>query len=232
MLRLMFLFGLMLSLASPGMAQSTSRIQALIVAVCGAAPNSGYVVGTLQFVTMDPNGQLCPGTGGGGGGGAVTVADGADVTQGAIADAAATAGGTGTVSAKLRETTALLGSIATNTGAPIPPMSTTTSCTALCSNLVLENTASHNLYSFEISADSTLSAAPWYAIIYNAASLPANGAVTPAKCFGPFPINTTVFTQGFTSPIPFTTGITIGVSTTGCFTQTASVHAFISGDAQ
>lgn len=125
-----------------------------------------------------------------------------------------------------------LATIATNTGAPIPPMSTTSSCTALCSNLVLENTASHNLYSFEISADSTLSAAPWYAIIYNATSLPANGAVTPAKCFGPFPINTTVFTQGFTSPIPFATGITIGVSTTGCFTQTASVHAFISGDAQ
>lgn len=68
MLRLMFLFGLFLSWASPGMAQSTSRIQALIVAVCGTAPNSGYVVGALQFVTMDPNGQLCPGTGGGGGG--------------------------------------------------------------------------------------------------------------------------------------------------------------------
>lgn len=36
------------------------------------------------------------------GGGAVTIADGADVALGAIADAAATAGGTGTLSAKLR----------------------------------------------------------------------------------------------------------------------------------
>lgn len=45
------------------------------------------------------------GSSGGGGGGAVTVADGADVTLGAIADAAATAGGTGTVSAKLRTLT-------------------------------------------------------------------------------------------------------------------------------
>ena len=42
------------------------------------------------------------GGGGGGGGGAVTVADGADVTQGAIADAVVAAGATGTVSAKLR----------------------------------------------------------------------------------------------------------------------------------
>ncbi len=41
-------------------------------------------------------------SGGGGGGGAVTVADGADVTKGAIADAAVTAGATGSLSAKLR----------------------------------------------------------------------------------------------------------------------------------
>jgi hypothetical protein len=41
-------------------------------------------------------------TGGGGGGGAATVADGADVAEGAIADAAVTAGAAGTISAKLR----------------------------------------------------------------------------------------------------------------------------------
>jgi len=39
---------------------------------------------------------------GGGGGGAVTVADGADVTQGAIADAAVYGDSAGTLSAKLR----------------------------------------------------------------------------------------------------------------------------------
>lgn len=43
--------------------------------------------------------------GGGGGGGAVTIADGADVTLGAIADALIAAGATGTVSAKLRRLT-------------------------------------------------------------------------------------------------------------------------------
>lgn len=42
---------------------------------------------------------------GGGGGGAVTVADGADVTQGLIADAVVAAGAAGTTSAKLRRLT-------------------------------------------------------------------------------------------------------------------------------
>lgn len=50
---------------------------------------------------------------GGAGGGAVTVADGADVTQGAIADAAATQGSTGTISAKLRTVTSQLNSLVT-----------------------------------------------------------------------------------------------------------------------
>ncbi len=68
------------------------------------------------------------GTSGGGGGGAVTVADGADVTQGAIADAAVAAGATGTQSAKLRristDINTSLGAIAAKgqgaTGAAVP----------------------------------------------------------------------------------------------------------------
>ncbi len=47
--------------------------------------------------------QASPGgSGGGGGGGAVTIADGADVTEGAIADVAVTGDNAGTISAKLR----------------------------------------------------------------------------------------------------------------------------------
>ncbi len=53
---------------------------------------------------------------GGGGGGAVTIADGADATQGAIADPAATAGSTGTLSAKLRLMTTQLGTLNTSLG--------------------------------------------------------------------------------------------------------------------
>lgn len=59
-----------------------------------------------------------PGSGGGGGGGAVTIANGADSTQGAVADAASTAGGTGTLSAKLRLMTTQLGTINTTLGTP------------------------------------------------------------------------------------------------------------------
>lgn len=55
--------------------------------------------------------------GGGGGGGASTIADGADVTQGAIADAAVATGATGTVSAKLRRISTDIGTLSTNTPA-------------------------------------------------------------------------------------------------------------------
>lgn len=59
--------------------------------------NLVWDVATLSWIAM-----LQPATSGGGGGGAVTVADGADVTQGAVADAAVITDTTGTVSGKLR----------------------------------------------------------------------------------------------------------------------------------
>ncbi len=57
---------------------------------------------------------------GGAGGGAVTIADGADVAEGAVADAAATAGSTGTISAKLRTVTAQLNTISSAVQGAIP----------------------------------------------------------------------------------------------------------------
>src|SRR5436305_10366964 len=62
---------------------------------------------TLDFVATD--GMVSSGGGGGGGGGAVTVADGADVAQGATADAAATGDHAGTVNAHLRGVTKTTG---------------------------------------------------------------------------------------------------------------------------
>ena len=67
-----------------------------------------------------PTGTGGGGGGGSGGGGAATIADGADVTQGAIADAAATAGSTGTLSAKLRLMTTQLATINTSINGSIP----------------------------------------------------------------------------------------------------------------
>lgn len=111
-------------------------------------------------------------------------------------------------------------------GVGLTPVSTA----ALASNSVTKASAG-NLYSFEVSADVTLSAAPWWIMIFDATSLPSNGAVTPKKCYA-MAGGVTSYSAAFPTPAAFGAGITIGVSTTGCFSLTASVHAFISGDAQ
>lgn len=111
-------------------------------------------------------------------------------------------------------------------GAGLTPVSSS----ALAANTVIKASAG-NLYSFEVSADSTLSGAAWWIMIYNATSAPVDGAVTPLKCYA-MASGTTSYGAAFPTPAAFSTGITIGVSTTGCFTKTASTHAFISGDAQ
>lgn len=71
--------------------------------------------GQITFAQCDINGQVktTGGGGGGGGGGAVTIADGADVAEGATADAAVASGAAGTVSAKLRLVTTQLSTLAT-----------------------------------------------------------------------------------------------------------------------
>jgi hypothetical protein len=53
-------------------------------------------------VKVDSSGQLVTAGGGGGGGGPATIADGADVAEGATTDAAVTGDNSGTVSGKLR----------------------------------------------------------------------------------------------------------------------------------
>ena len=63
---------------------------------------------------------------------------------------------------------------------------------ALAASLVV-NAAAGNLYGFEISADSTLSAAAWWIMVFDATSAPSNGAVTPAKCYA-LPSGTTLST--------------------------------------
>src|SRR5207247_100331 len=69
------------------------------------------------YVQCDSAGKLIT-TASGGGGGAATIADGADVAEGSTTDAAATAGGTGTLSAKQRLMTTQLGTINTTLGSP------------------------------------------------------------------------------------------------------------------
>jgi hypothetical protein len=104
------------------------------------------------------------------------------------------------------------------------------SSASLEANHVIKGSAG-NFYSFEATADATLSAAAWWLMVYNATSAPVDGAVTPLKCWG-LPAGVVTFTGAFPQGTYFSTGITMGVSTTGCFTKTASAHAYLSGDAQ
>ena len=113
------------------------------------------------------------------------------------------------------------------TGAPANVISTS----ALAANLVVK-TIPGAAYSFEVIADSTLSGAAWWVMFYDATSAPADGAVTPLKCYAIPSGQTTVGGTFATGGINFKTGIVVGVSTNGCFTKAASTHAFISVDYQ
>lgn len=119
-------------------------------------------------------------------------------------------------------------SSASNPVSTISGALTQVSTSALAANLVV-SAGGANLWSFDVAADATLSAAPWWIFVFNNTSAPADGAVTPAKCYA-LPAGATSFTGGFPSGIAFSTGITISVSSTGCFSKTSSTHAFISGD--
>lgn len=72
-----------------------------------SAWTSGVVVVSLRADLAGPSG----GSSGGGGGGAVTIADGSDVTQGAIADAKVVGDNAGTESAKLRGLSTILADV-------------------------------------------------------------------------------------------------------------------------
>jgi hypothetical protein len=169
----------------------------------------------------------------------VKTADGSIATLGLKADTA-TCATTNTLLACTRQLDADIVTMTAAINAAVPAgtnsignlvADTHAQCAALCSNLVAKASAG-KIKGFEVSADSTLAAAIWYVIVFDATSLPANGAITPAKCYqqpaGQTQMGGTFGPGGTTMG----TGITIGVSTTGCFTQTASIHAFIAADYQ
>lgn len=95
-----------------GVTINTGKAPLYIAAITGSS------TATLRIVQGNGGPAIAGGGsgGGGGGGGAVTIADGADVAEGATTDAAATAGGTGSVSAKLRLMTTQLGTLNTSLG--------------------------------------------------------------------------------------------------------------------
>lgn len=108
---------------------------------------------------------------------------------------------------------------ATTTG--IVPVVTTTAA----SSKVLKVSAG-NLYGFT----ATSGASAGYLLVYDLTAAPSNGIVTPIDCVS-IPASTSVGLN-YSPPLVMATGIVIAFSTTGCFSQTLSATAFISGEAK
>lgn len=98
--------------------------------------------------------------------------------------------------------------------------------TAVASSQVLKASAG-TLYGGAVTAT-----VAGYLLIFNATSLPANGAVTPVKCLSVPAGQTVSFSADAGTAWTFSTGITLGYSTTGCYTLTASATAFFTGQFQ
>lgn len=105
---------------------------------------------------------------------------------------------------------------------------TSASSTAAASNLVVKSSAG-NLYALTVSIGATSG----YVMLFDATSLPGDGAVTPVWCQ---PVVSSGTNGGlgasWNTPKRFGTGITVGFSTTGCFTLTASATAAFFGGYQ
>lgn len=226
--------GLALLMLAPSGVYAGNAQQVGGVGLSGTTCTNGAVnVGNNQPIAVDAQGKLCINAAGTGGG-AITgttsnAASGVATSSTNVSTVAYTYGFNGTTWDQLQvdankylKTAVQSGNLTADTHAQ---------CSALCANLVVKGT-SGTLKTFEVSADSTLSGAIWYVMVYDATSAPADGAVTPAKCYQQ-PSGTTQMGGTLSSGgSAFLTGITIGVSTTGCFSKTASTHAFIAADNQ
>jgi hypothetical protein len=104
---------------------------------------------------------------------------------------------------------------------------TSVSSSAAESNHVIKASAG-NLYGFSMTTGATAG----FAFVANSTTAPTAGgaAIAPIKCYV-IAANSTLGVT-FEPPLVLSTGITIVFSTTGCFTNTASATAFISGDAK
>ena len=99
------------------------------------------------------------------------------------------------------------------------------SAPALASSLIVKD-SSGTLTGFNV----TSSSAAGFVMVFDSATVPADGAVSPLRCI-PLGIATGI-EYSYQSPLRLYRGITIVFSSTGCFTKTTSATAFIAGDAR
>jgi hypothetical protein len=204
---------------STAAALAQNATQARVVGTCGT-PGITYTAGAFGPITVDTSGNLCY-NGSGGGATSSNITEWAGVTLGSPSNYGTSPGAVAVPG---------VNAFVTN------PVSTTPSNSGTINNATSALGSNEQvcsgpcaLYSFNVSADSTLSAAAWWIMIFNTTSLPSPGTVTPVRCIA-LPSGTTSYTGAFPVGLPLTPGGNIAVSTTGCFTLTASIHAFIAGD--
>ena len=80
-----------------------------------------------------------------------------------------------------------------------------------------------------ISAYATIGSTAGYLMLFNSATVPADGAVTPVECIQVTANSTNFLNWAPQPPEWFSNGIVIVFSTTGCFTKTISTTAFLHG---
>ena len=77
----------------------------------------------------------------------------------------------------------------------------------------------------------TSGATSGYVLIFDSATVPADGTVTPKFCYN-LPATSTTGGQWVPYSVPFVNGVMLVFSSTGCFSKTISDTAFLSGQAQ
>ncbi len=98
---------------------------------------------------------------------------------------------------------------------------------AVASSRVLRSTAG-----LVMGVQVTTGATAGYVLLSDATSASVDGAVTPLKCYRVPATSSFSALWPAGSELRVSTGLVVAFSSTGCFTQTLSATAFISGDVQ
>lgn len=117
------------------------------------------------------------------------------------------------------------GAYAVNVPSPSVNAGTNISSTVGASAALVAKGSAGNLYGYNVVSG----ASAGYVLVLNSATVPADGAVTPARCI-PLAANTGIDVNLRGQPVYFSAGVTVAFSTTGCFTKTSSATAFIAVD--
>jgi len=120
-----------------------------------------------------------------------------------------------------RESIGTFSQLATGAGS-----GTTTAASAAASAGIIAKGAPGNLYGFNVASGASAGVVQ----VFNSATIPADGTVSPVKCFY-LAASTSLDANLRAAPVFMSVGIVVVFSSgSSCFTKTASATAFISAD--